>query len=1056
MEAIYYTAAELSVRGSSDIPKDCVSSNHLIYSSPATLAFNSPGAEGFGVKRAGLSVPDSVMLIVSPGCCGRNTSSISRMPGYEDRFYYLTMDEADLVTGRHLKKISRAVQEICDYLEKNRKKPRVVMLCITCVDALLGTDMERICRKAEESVRGVKVRPCYMYALTREGRRPPMVHVRQSIYELLEPRRKVPSSVNFLGFFAPVEGFEAEEEAALERNCSRKPDKEPDKKPAGHFDRKAGKNPERKDPDRSPEPKAALPYAQGAGENKRISADGAVSFESLSGSELYQLLHQAGVRRIRQIGACRDYTDFLDMAEANFNIVLNPEVRPAAYDLQERLGIPFIELGRFYQIDRIRAQYAALGKVLQTKLEDEVWEKEAVESVRRFKEKFPGAVFSVGEALNGNPFEIACALIREGFSVREIFGTLSPDSYIWIDILAKYSPDTRIYSNLHPSMLHYREEKVDISIGRDAGWYHPGVPNVQWNTDVQPFGYRAVSGLFRALMTSMETNSHGSHSSSVILDRNDSDDTPEANAPGIDPEPCSAGPGTQLTDSNNVLGKSGGNLIPDKIVEKQDEDKKVLDRDIQNPFQIQAGEMPTRGLRLFTTPFAPDQSGAVSVLFDMGGICVICDAGGCTGNICGFDEPRWFGSRSAVFSAGLRDMDAILGRDDLLVEKLCDASLQIPASFAAVVGTPVPSVIGTDYRALCRMARKKTGLPVLSVDSNGMDYYDRGIQKAYLALLETFCKPDKGSPAETFAPDRDGCGIFNSKDFNEEIINSKVANNRPANHKTANIKTTDHKTTDNKTIDNITTDNITTDNNTIENITTVHKTRVHKTADYKSANIGSIELTGSNNGNPAAGSKRKTAGVWGFSPLDFNGIFTDRELLDWIRQMGYEEMICPGAGTGTSDLARIVEADINYVLSPSGLAAARWLQERYGTPWEFCMPCAEKILLNFVPELSETPDLFNRKKVLIVHQQILADSLRSLLTEMGAVADTAGFFLMNHELMRQDDRVLREEIDLRSAVAEKGYEYVIADKTLSPLLKGLDVVLIHLPHFAVSGYLTQE
>ena len=27
------------------------------------------------------------------------------------------------------------------------------MICITCVDALLGTDMERICRKAEEKSR---------------------------------------------------------------------------------------------------------------------------------------------------------------------------------------------------------------------------------------------------------------------------------------------------------------------------------------------------------------------------------------------------------------------------------------------------------------------------------------------------------------------------------------------------------------------------------------------------------------------------------------------------------------------------------------------------------------------------------------------------------------------------------------------------------------------------------------------------------------------------------------------------------------------------------------
>ena len=63
------------------------------------------------------------------------------------------------------------------------------MICITCVDALLVTDMERVCRKAEEKV-DIPVRPCYMYALTREGRKPPMVHVRQSLYSLLEPRRK--------------------------------------------------------------------------------------------------------------------------------------------------------------------------------------------------------------------------------------------------------------------------------------------------------------------------------------------------------------------------------------------------------------------------------------------------------------------------------------------------------------------------------------------------------------------------------------------------------------------------------------------------------------------------------------------------------------------------------------------------------------------------------------------------------------------------------------------------------------------------------------------------
>ena len=147
-----------------------------------------------------------------------------------------------------------------------------------------------------------------------------------------------------------------------------------------------------------------------------------------------------------------------------------------------------------------------------------------------------------------------------------------------------------------------------------------------------------------------------------------------------------------------------------------------------------------RGLRKYLTPFAPDQSGAVSVLYELGGIIVICDAGGCAGNVCGFDEPRWFEQKSAVFSAGLRDMDAILGRDDRLVAKLVDAAEKVEAGFAAVIGTPVPAVIGTDYQALKRMCEKKTDLPVLAVNTDGMELYDGGERKAYLELFKVFAR----------------------------------------------------------------------------------------------------------------------------------------------------------------------------------------------------------------------------------------------------------------------------------------------------------------------------
>ena len=423
-EAYYCTVGELAQLGKDAIPPQLISNTHLIYSSPATLAFNSPGAEGFGVKRAGLAVPGSIMLIVAPGCCGRNTSMISSMREYHDRFFYLMMDETDIVTGRHLKKIPKAVKEICESVEK---KPSVVMICITCVDALLGTDMERICRKATEEV-GLPVRPCYMYALTREGRKPPMVHVRQSLYSLLEPKKKKGNVVNLLGFFSP-----------LVDDC-----------------------------------------------------------------ELYDLLRQAGVKTIHEISRCQDYDEYLTMAEANFNVVLHPEARFAAEDFHDRLKIPFIELTRLYQIDKIASQYRAFGAAIGAEFDDEKPRAQAQVAVDQFRENYPDASFAIGECMNGDSFELSLALVRYGFAVKEIYGTLTAENFIYLKQLAKLSPDTKVFSNLEPTMLYYDAADcgVNLTIGKDAGYYHPECPNVVWNQDRQPYGYAGVRRLFEALLAS--------------------------------------------------------------------------------------------------------------------------------------------------------------------------------------------------------------------------------------------------------------------------------------------------------------------------------------------------------------------------------------------------------------------------------------------------------------------------------------------------------------------------------------------------------------------------
>ena len=827
-KAYFCTAEELEQRGKDNLPKQFQSGEHLIYSSPATLAFNSPGAEGFGVKRAGLAVPGSIMLIVAPGCCGRNTSMISSMKEYNNRFFYLCMDETDIVTGRHLKKIPKAVASICESLEK---KPSVVMICITCVDALLGTDMERVCRKAEEKA-GLPVRPCYMYALTREGRKPPMVHVRQSLYSLLEPGHKKGNVVNLLGYFSP-----------LVDDC-----------------------------------------------------------------ELYTLLQEAGVKTIHEISRCEDFEEYKKMSEANFNLVLHPEARFAAEDFHDRLKIPFIELRRLYQVDKIGSQYQAFGAALGIEFHAEEQKKQAQKAIESFRKVCPDPVFAVGECANADPFELSLALVKYGFKVAEIYGTITGENFIYIRQLKKLSPQTKIFSNMEPTMLYYdpAESGVTLTIGKDACYYHLNTKGIHWNEEKQPFGYAGVRRLFEALELAVTEQAEGN----------------------------------VLQKQVEVIGSKSQEAIAEQSQEalfKEEVDKKE--------------DVYVRGLWKGLTPFAPDQSGAASVFYELGGILVICDAGGCTGNVCGFDEPRWFGERSAIFSAGLRDMDAILGRDDRLVAKLTDAAEKIDANFAAVIGTPVPAVIATDYRALQRMCEKKTNLPILTVDTNGMELYDVGEEKAWLTLFKTFAGKEVASQKEASEED----------DF----------------------------------------------------------------------------------------SKKLKIGVLGLTPHDVS----DLNIEEKFRKSENENThyICYGMRAGIDKVKTAGSADKNLVVAPAALETAKYLEKEFGTPYEVGYPFVDEL----IPELG-----YERKKILIIHQQVIANAIRQEIrtrsNEQNTEVTVASWFMMKSELSEEGDLSLKEEKDYCKLVQNGNYDMVFADENMRGLVPGFKGTFVNVRHFAVSGKLQES
>ena len=376
-----------------------------------------------------------------------------------------------------------------------------------------------------------------------------------------------------------------------------------------------------------------------------------------------------------------------------------------------------------------------------------------------------------------------------------------------------------------------------------------------------------------------------------------------------------------------------------------------------------------KGLWKYLSPFAPDISGAVEVLFKMNGLIVIIDAGGCTGNVCGFDEPRWKSEKSAIFSAGLRDLDAILGRDEAMLKKIGDVlGVMESPSFLALVGTPVPSVIATDYQALRRMGERKFGITTLTMQTTGMELYDKGQERAYLELVRTYA------------------------------INGKNGEGNPG---------------------------------------------VEGAAAESLMGSGKIYTKGSEFTSPETDempSYMRPIGIFGATPMDL----LDFDTTDTIE----ERAACCGGdarvfGESVRDFEEAASFRENLVISPSGLAAASYMEKKYGVPYTVRYPLPKGFELAGLAQ-----DEIEGKKILIVHQAVLAETIREEMerTSDSVEVDTATFFMPFAKC-----RTIPEEDDFIKLVADGNYDIIIGDPMLRRALRGWSGRFVELAQFSVSG-----
>ena len=94
-----------------------------------------------------------------------------------------------------------------------------------------------------------------------------------------------------------------------------------------------------------------------------------------------------------------------------------------------------------------------------------------------------------------------------------------------------------------------------------------------------------------------------------------------------------------------------------------------------------------------------------------------------------------------MYISALSELEAVMGDDEKLVRDIVDAALNLCPAFICIGGTPIPMMMGTDFKGIARMIENKTGIPTFGIATNGMHSYVRGAGEALRWIVKRFCPP---------------------------------------------------------------------------------------------------------------------------------------------------------------------------------------------------------------------------------------------------------------------------------------------------------------------------
>ncbi len=205
--------------------------------------------------------------------------------------------------------------------------------------------------------------------------------------------------------------------------------------------------------------------------------------------------------------------------------------------------------------------------------------------------------------------------------------------------------------------------------------------------------------------------------------------------------------------------------------------------------------------------------------------------------------------------------------------------------------------------------------------------------------------------------------------------------------------------------------------------------------------------------------------ILGLTPLDFSINGQDKAICEFVNDLGFEVISKWAMGSSFEELEKAGSANINLVVSSTGLGAAKVLKERFGIPYVVGTPIKgvySALLANTIKKVYENPTTMDfvcksslpGKDIVIIGEGVTSLSLASnielelgLGTKILCPTDFDSYYL------RDKDKLTPYEDDIRAEL--KNAKIIIADPLYKPICPD-NAEFISLPTESFSGRIFRD